>query len=132
MPLAIAKVCRGMRLGRLAFETATMTVAELAEIQKALPKVELTGTGGLVEEFRAQKDKAEIRLIRQAIEMAEAAFQRFRKSLFRTFRNGLLVGDSQATTTEKAAADWMELCLRLEGAERSSFETIIAVGPHAA
>jgi Xaa-Pro aminopeptidase len=51
--------------------------------------------------------------------MAQHAFAQFRTTL-------------AAGQTEKQAADRLEMLVRAAGAERGSFDTIVAVGPHAA
>jgi Xaa-Pro aminopeptidase len=119
MPELVAKVCRRMRVLRLGVESAIMTVAELAELRAALPKVDVVGVAGSVEGLRSCKDAEEIRMIRQAIGFAERAFRQFR-------------AEFGSMPTEKYAADRMESLVREAGAERGSFEAIIAVGAHAA
>ncbi len=119
MAAAIAKICKSMRIGRLGIEASCMTIAEHAELQQALPKVELESVVGWVEKLRARKDPQEIQAIRESIAMAERAFRDFRSAL-------------RADEPEKLAADRMEWFIRDAGAERSSFDTIIAVGPHGA
>ncbi len=116
---ALAKVIGRMRIRRLAYEATAMTVAELADVAKALPKVSLVGWGGAVETLRMIKDADEVAAIREAIGFAETAFIRLRA----TIRPG---------DTEKEIADRLELLVRQAGAERTSFETIVAVGPRAA
>jgi Xaa-Pro aminopeptidase len=116
---ALAKVVGRMRIRRLAYEAAAMTVAELAEIAKVIPKVELVGWGPTVEALRAIKDPDEVAAIREAIGFAESAFLRLRA----TIRTG---------DTEKAIADRLEMLVREVGAERTPFETIVAVGARSA
>jgi Xaa-Pro aminopeptidase len=119
MPAAVATVCTGLNLGSLAVESGAMTVAEYGNMKRAMPKVEFSESSGLVETLRSQKDGNELRLIREAIAIAERAFTEFRTSI-------------EPGQTEKFAADGLESLLRAAGAERGSFETIIACGPHAA
>jgi len=119
MASAVAKVCKSLKLGRIAFESAVISVAILKELEDALAKTELIASSGIVEQLRARKDGDEIRLLRRAIGMAESAFQ--------ALRSGVRAGD-----TEKSTADRLDMLLRQAGAERASFESIIACGPHAA
>jgi Xaa-Pro aminopeptidase len=119
---ALAKVLRSMRVSRLAYERS-ITVAELGELEQELRRTQLVGWDGAVEALRARKDAAEIEAIRGAIGMAERAFRMLQATL-------------RPSDTEKELADQMENFLRRSGAERASFETIIAVGertalPHA-
>jgi Xaa-Pro aminopeptidase len=114
---------RSSRIGRMAIEAHSMTVAFWDELAGKLPKLEILPTTGLVEELRQCKDKEEIAEIRQAIECAESAFSAFRANL-------------RLEMTEKEAADELDHQLRLRGATEASFPTIVAVGargalPHA-
>jgi Xaa-Pro aminopeptidase len=113
MPQVIAQVCRRMRVAGI------MTVSEMGEVQAGLRGVEIRPTTGIVEELRACKDAVEVRMIRQAVRFAEAAYRQFR-SEFSGF------------ATEKCAADRLEALVRQAGGIRGSFDAIIAVGPHAA
>ena len=116
---AVAKVCRSMSVGRLGIEAGAMTVAELAEMRRAMPKIEFVETTGLVEALRATKDADELRSIREAIRMAETAFTKFRANI-------------QAGEAEKLAADRLEMLVRQQGAAHGSFDVIIAGGAHGA
>jgi Xaa-Pro aminopeptidase len=119
MVQAIADVVGKLGLRRLAFEAASLTVAEHGLLREGLPATELVGVDGRVEALRAVKDRGEIDEIRRAVDMAERAFA--------MLRSGLRPDD-----TEKAAADDLEAYLRRCGATSSSFPTIVAAGPHAA
>lgn len=115
----VAKICQRLRVHRLGVESPRMTVFEFAELRHAAPKLALLPVAGIVEDCRARKDASEIQAIRSSIRIAEQAFQQFRKQ-FASFQ------------TEKQAADALEQLMRQGGAERGSFDTIIAVGAHAA
>jgi len=119
MSAAVAKVCRSLKIGRLGIDAGAMTVAEAAEMRGAMAKIEIMETSGLVESLRATKDSDELRLIRDAIRMAETAFTAFRSTLH--------TGES-----EKQVADRLEMLVRQSGAEQGSFDAIVAVGPHGA
>jgi Xaa-Pro aminopeptidase len=116
---AIAKVVKQAGPARLGIEADSMTVALRDQIAEALPRLEIVPTRGLVERFRQIKDRHEIALIRQAARYAEKAFGAVRATL-------------RPEKTEKQVADELEYQLRLFGAQRSGFETIVAVGPRAA
>lgn len=105
---------------RLGFETAHLSVREHRRLHELLPEgIELVETQGLVEDLRAVKDEAEIERIRAATELADAA-------LMEVLEQGL-VG-----RTERQVALALEVAMRERGAERPSFETIVAAGPHGA
>ena len=105
---------------RLGFEEAHMSVRQHRRLRELLPeRVELIGTAGIVEGLRAVKEPEEIERIRAATVLADAAFERL-------IREGL-VG-----RTERELVMALEYDMRERGAQRPSFETIVAAGPHGA
>lgn len=105
---------------RLGFEAAHVSVAEHARLRELLAaRIELVGVEDLVECLRAVKEPDEIERIRAATALADEAFER-------------LIGGGVAGLTEREVASALEFDMRARGAERSSFETIVAAGAHAA
>jgi Xaa-Pro aminopeptidase len=105
---------------RLGFEDEHVTVRQLAQMRELLgERVELVGVRGLVEGLRAVKDAEELARIRAATELADAAFEQ-------------VVSGGLAGRTERELALELELAMRRRGAERVSFEPIVAAGPHGA
>jgi len=105
---------------RLGIEDQHMAVRTFDRLREALPdSVELVPAGGAVERLRECKDADEVARIRTAAELADAALQR-------TLEDGL-VGRS-----ERAVAMALEQEMRRLGAERASFDTIVASGAHGA
>lgn len=105
---------------RLGFEAAHVSVRQHARLRELLPeRIELVATGGLVEGLRAVKHPAEVAAIRQATALADAAFSH-------------LVAQGLTGHTERELALKLEYEMRSMGAERPSFETIVAAGPHGA
>jgi Xaa-Pro aminopeptidase len=114
-----AKVIGQAKLRRLGIEGDSMTVSLRDGIAEKRPKLEIVPTRGLVERLRQIKDKQEIAQIRRAVWLAEKAF-------------GVIRATLRPEMTEKQVADELEHQLRLFGAQRSGFPTIVAVGPRAA
>jgi Xaa-Pro aminopeptidase len=110
---------RGIK--RLAFEShyflhsTSLTLAKLADTLK----MELVPLTGFIEELRLEKNAAELARIERAVLLNEEVFQ----EIYPTLRPG---------QTEKEVAWAIENAMRLKGAERPSFETIVASGPNAA
>lgn len=105
---------------RLGFEDQHVPVRTCERLRGLLPvSVELVPAGGLVEQLRVVKDAAEVARIRAATELADAALRR-------TLEDGL------AGRTERAVALALEQEMRRLGAERASFETIVAHAAHGA
>lgn len=116
---ALVQALRKAKIGRLGFETDSMTVGLRDRIAGKLPKIELAPTTGVVEKLREIKDKHEIARIRQAVHYAEKAFEVLRATL-------------RPDMTEKQAADELEHQMRRFGAKGAGFPTILASGPRAA
>ena len=105
---------------RLGFEAAHLSVKEHARLRERLGgRVTLTPAPELVEELRAIKDELEIDRIRAAAELADAAL--------RDVLEQGLVG-----RTEREVALALEVAMRERGAQRPSFDPIVAAGPHGA
>jgi Xaa-Pro aminopeptidase len=92
-----------------------------AEMQRLIPKSKyrLIETSELVEQFRIRKDSAEIANIRKAVQLASGIFPQ----VLQTIRPG---------ATENAVAADLDHLARRAGAEKMSFETIVAAGPRSA
>jgi Xaa-Pro aminopeptidase len=105
---------------RLGFEEAHMSVREHARLRGLLgDRAELVGVEGIVERLRAVKDSNEVERIRAATVLADAAFE-------------WLVGQGLVGRTEREVTIALEQNMRERGAQRPSFETIIASGAHGA
>lgn len=105
---------------RLGFEEAHVSVREHARLRGLLPdRIELIGVHGLVEELRAVKEPSEVAAIRASAALAGAAFER-------------LIAGGLVGRTERDLAVELEFEMRRQGAERPSFEPIVAAGPHGA
>ncbi len=105
---------------RLGFEASKVTVTQGQQFQKAnRADLEWVGTDGVIEALRAVKDAGEIAAIRQAITLAEAAFQTIRPLL----RPGI---------QEREVAIELEFAMRRAGADDRAFETIVASGAQGA
>jgi Xaa-Pro aminopeptidase len=105
---------------RLAFEDGHMTVRTHGRLRELVPdSLELVAGGDLVESLRAIKDAEEIVRIAEAAKLADAALRQI-------MERGL-VG-----RTEVSVATALERAMRDLGAQRSSFDSIVAAGPHGA
>src|SRR5204863_416322 len=77
----IAAVAGPLGVRRLAFEAASLTVAEFEELKEKLPGVALVGVKDRVEALRVVKDKEEVAAIRAAVGYAERAFAMLRAGI---------------------------------------------------
>ncbi len=110
---------RKARIHKLAVEAASMTILLQAQLEKALPQVQLLPTTGLVESLREIKDKEEIAEIREAVTLAEKAFTVIRAAL-------------RPDQTELEIAYELERLIRSFGGAGCGFPTIVAAGARAA
>ncbi len=115
----VAKAVKKTRLANLAVESQSMTLALHGALEAELPKVTLVPSEGLVERMREIKDKAEIAEIRQAVALAEKAFQVIRAALV-------------PEQTERDIAFELENQIRRFGGAGCGFPPIVAMGARAA
>ncbi len=105
---------------RLGFEDAHVSVRGHARLRELLPdRVQLVGVEGIVERLRAVKEPDEVERIRSACRLADAALER-------------LLEGGLAGRSERELALELEQVMRLLGAQRPSFDSIVAAGPHGA
>lgn len=112
----IASAGSGARVG---FESEHTSVARLEHLEATVSGVEWVATKGLVENVRLRKDSDEIALMAEASRIADAAFAACADGIFRG-------------RTEKQVAWELEGIMRAGGAERPSFDIIVASGPRGA
>jgi len=118
-PAAIKAASR-RRLRRIGFEEGRLNYKAYREIEAALPLgVTLEPTAGLLEALRMVKSAGEIELVRRSVQLNSEAFAQALANV----RPGM---------TEAALAAEIEYRMRLLGAERPAFDTIVAAGPRTA
>ncbi|MCC9604822.1 Xaa-Pro peptidase family protein [Blastopirellula sp. JC732] len=115
----VQKLVKSVGVNQLAFEAASVTVAERDTLAEKLTGVSLIPTTGLVEELREIKDAEEIATIRQAIHCAEKAFAAVRAAMHKE-------------QTERQVAADLEYQVRRFGGSGLSFPPIVGVGERAA
>lgn len=99
------------------FEAGNVTVSTLAQWKKRMKNTSFVPTEDAVEHFRRQKDGEEIRCIRKAV----AITRQLMKAVPVLLEPGVM---------EKEVAWALEAQARLLGAEKFSFDPIVAFGPH--
>ena len=107
---------------RVGFEADFVSVSQLQSLEKAAGEdVTLVPISGVIEDIRLVKEPYELERLREVAVIANTAFQELiDENLIRAGR-----------TETEVAAD-LEYKMRLHGAERTSFETIVASGPNSA
>lgn len=115
----LAGVADGHRVG---FEADYVSVSQLRKLEKACPEnVTLVPVTGVVEAIRLRKDNLELTRLTEAAERAAQAL-----------RELVDAGELRTGRTERDVAADLEYRMRLLGAERPSFDTIVASGPNSA
>ncbi|EEI16711.1 aminopeptidase P family protein [Corynebacterium lipophiloflavum] len=115
----LSGVPEGRRVG---FEADYVSVAMLDRLTKACPEgVTLVPVRGVIEQIRLIKDGVELRGLTEAAQLAAQALTGLVES-----------GELAAGRTERDIAADLEYRMRLLGAERPSFDTIVASGPNSA
>jgi Xaa-Pro aminopeptidase len=104
---------------KVGFEADFVSVNFLAKLKELLPEVDLKPTSGLVESLSITKDNEEIRRVKKAVRIADKAFSE-------------IIGMLKPGVIEKDIALEIEYKMRKLGAEKESFETIIASGQRSA
>jgi Xaa-Pro aminopeptidase len=112
-------LCRRRGMKRLGFDSMHTTYELFARWQAMLKGVELIPLGSELEGIRKQKEPDEIAAIREAVAIATEAFTE-------------VMERTRPGKTEKEVADDLEYTMKRLGAEKPSFDTIVASGPRAA
>ncbi|MFZ5916807.1 MAG: M24 family metallopeptidase [Chloroflexota bacterium] len=118
--LLLPDLVAGLGVRRLGFESKNLTFDQHASLAAALPAgVEFAPTADTVLEMRAVKDEGELAALRRAIAVSDAAYAH----MARFMRPGM---------TEKEVAWELERFMRTAGADKVSFDIIVAAGPNGA
>jgi len=104
---------------RIAIESHRLTVEQKKHLARAVPDAILVDTSGVVEELMVCKDKTEIDNIKKAVEISDIAFDR-------------ILGILKPGIREKEVAAELEYQMKMLGATREAFETIVASGHRSA
>ncbi|MCE4047082.1 MULTISPECIES: Xaa-Pro peptidase family protein [Bacillaceae] len=114
----VAEQAEKLGIKKLAFEQDYMTFTEY-RLYETTFKGELVPVSGIVEKLRLIKSSEEIKILKEAAEIADAAFAHILKFI--------TVGK-----TELEVSNELEFFMRKAGAVSSSFDTIVASGTRSA
>lgn len=118
MPVTCQQIKR-LGVGSVAVEGASLTLDMYDTLRDQLGSVVIHKGCGEVEGLRTIKDRDEIRLITQAVAIAERTFTSVRSQLM-------------PAQTEREIAFEIERVIRVLGGEECAFDPIVAVGPRSA
>ena len=117
IPEEIAKLSKELSIGKLGFEQDNVTYSTYRTYENQLntDETELVPVTGLIEKLRLIKDESEIKIVKDAASIADAAFSH----IIEFIRPGL---------TEREVSNELEFFMRKNGAISSSFDIIVASG----
>ena len=118
-PSRLAELIAEIGAQRVGFESTHVTVDQHQVWVEASEGFELVPTKSIVNEHRAVKDKGELELIRQAVELSDAAFAH----IVQWLKPGVI---------ERATAWELEAFMRTHGADDIAFDIIVGSGPNGA
>lgn len=117
IPEEVAKLTKELSIQKLGFEQDHVTYSSYRTYEGQLhsQETELVPVTGLVEKLRLIKDESEIKIVKDAASIADAAFSH----IIEYIRPGL---------TEREVSNELEFFMRKNGAVSSSFDIIVASG----
>jgi Xaa-Pro aminopeptidase len=110
----IADQVKNLGINKLGFEEEHITYASFKVYEKVI-EAELVPVSGLIEKLRLIKTDSEIKILKEAADIADAAFKH-------------ILGFIRPGKTELEVANELEFFMRKAGAASSSFDTIVASG----
>lgn len=120
--VAVAMLSKAADGHRVGFEADYVSVSLLEKLREACPDgVTLVPVSGVIEDIRLTKDNVELTRLTEAAELSVRALDEL-----------LVAGELRAGRTEREVAADLEYRMRVLGAERVSFDTIVASGPNSA
>ena len=114
----VASLCREKRISQIAFASARMNHATVLKLQDLL-EGELVALTDPVANLRLIKEPEEIENIRAAVRLTEDSFTE-------------LMGEIRVGVSERELALHLEFIMREKGAEKVSFDLIVAAGENSA
>ncbi|MFH1454074.1 MAG: Xaa-Pro peptidase family protein [Armatimonadota bacterium] len=107
------------RIKKVGFEDDKVSFAGYKKLKKELSKVKLIPLEGAVTQLREIKSKEEIQYIKKAADIANKALA----NVLKVIKPGV---------TEKFVASLLQMEMKMLGAEKESFDIIVASGPNGA
>lgn len=118
-PSLLATLTGPLRVG---YEADYVSVSQLAALEKAAPEgVTLVPISNVIEKIRLIKDSVELSKLKEIAQLANQALA-----------DCLAAGEVAEGRTERQIAADLEYRMRKAGADRVSFDTIVASGPNSA
>lgn len=114
---AVNKLCQGFNIQVLGFED-TMAYADYDQLDEVMI-ADIVPQTNLVEDQRAVKDSGEVAKLSRAAELQTAGYQ-------------YVLNEAHVGMTERQLANKLDYWMKDHGAQKASFDTIVASGPNSA
>jgi len=114
-----AKLISRLKVKKVGFDSKSITYADYKELEERLAKTSLVPVRESLLKLRMRKEGDEINIIREGIGIAAYGFNQIKDQI-------------QAGKAERDVAVALEFVLRKAGAEKMSFDTIVASGKRSA
>ncbi|MDP3948932.1 MAG: aminopeptidase P family protein [bacterium] len=115
----LEKICRKLDLKKIVFDSARTNYGQISRFKEKMGNVSMAGIENILQKIRIVKDEAELEQIQKAVSISTKSF------------NELLPFIKEGATENELS--WkLETLMRENGAEKISFELIVASGPNGA
>ncbi len=116
---SVKQTLEQLHISTLGFEQDDLTYGTYLSYASVLDSIRLEPCKGLVEGIRLHKDDSELRILREAADLADQAFTH-------------ILGHLKPGVSEREIALEIEFFMRTHGAASTSFDTIVASGERSA
>ncbi|MDO8664831.1 MAG: aminopeptidase P family protein [Candidatus Liptonbacteria bacterium] len=115
----LEKICRKLDLKKIVFDSVRTNYGQISRFKEKMGNISVTGVENILQKIRVVKDEAELEQIQKAVSIATKSF------------NELLPFIKEGATENELS--WkLETLMRNNGAEKISFDLIIASGTNGA
>ena len=115
----LEKICRKLDLKKIVFDSTRTNYSQISRLKERMGNVSITGAENILQKIRVVKDETELEQIQKAVSISVKAFN----ELMPFIKGGV---------TENELSWKLEMLMRNNGAEKVSFDLIVASGPNGA
>jgi len=115
----LEKICRKLDLKKVIFDSVRTNYSQISRLKEKMKDVSITGIENVLQKIRVVKDETELAEIQKAVSISTKSFN----ELLSFIKEG---------ATENELSWKLETLMRDNGAEKISFDLIVASGPNGA